>query len=158
MSHFNSWLGRLAIILAVGTTGCGWVSGNAAGAEFFNRLQAARKVPVLSVRSVEVETKKANGQDWDPLGGAPDLYVLVRVNGVEAQTGEALNTFNAFYGNKVGRVEAGDEVNIVVMDSDPFDAHDFVGAVRFTVTQRMIDNGRIDLDFGQVRQLTLDLD
>lgn len=97
------------------------VDGRCEGA--FGRVYEIRDI------AVQVSTTNASGEAWDALGGAPDLFVQVIVDGsVVATTGVANDSFSASFGGPFrATLLAGSSLILQVVDEDVAD-HDSVFA------------------------------
>ncbi|MFO0968913.1 MAG: C2 domain-containing protein [Gemmataceae bacterium] len=105
------------------------------------------------IKKVEVKKTKADGSSWDPMNGAPDLYVTVRNNtdksGKTYSTKVKDDTFVAEFNEPTTvRFKKGEQLHFEVMDKDPVGS-DEVGAIN--VNTGKISEGGIRLEnFGQV--------
>jgi hypothetical protein len=116
-----------------------------------------RAEAVLFVGSVEVMPTKADGRAWDMgLSGLPDPSVTLinRTSKSRRQTHKVPDTLTAEFNARMATVREGDELYVRVEDID-LQVDDFIGEQRFTVTREMIDKGEWELEFGQVKRLTL---
>jgi len=96
------------------------------------------------VDSVTAPTTDYNRAAWDPGGGAPDLYVEVRVGSATAtptRTAEGLDTFTTrFTGASAMNLRADDLQTLLrfdALDAD-FDAPDFIGACSYTSLEQSV--------------------
>ena len=113
----------------------------------------------LAIGSVEVRTTKEDGKTaWDVGGGAPDLKVSVqrvsKPKGEKHTTATQKDTFKATFNRKALDVDAGDEIEIRVLDED-LNSDDEVGKITLEITAEMLKSGEKELAFGQVNKLRL---
>lgn len=124
------------------------------GLSCFASGQAQAQSLDLIVKSVEVKTTKANGDDWDGDGSAPDLKVEIRIKSASHTTSVRKNTFSAEFNEKTLRVSPGDTIEVRVIDQDlAFD--DPVGSYSKEVTELTLAAGVAIWSFGQVEGLAL---
>ena len=88
----------------------------------FNRIYSFSQI------SVTVATNNPGGSAWDPLGGAPDPQVTVKLNGTQIlQTSVASNTFSASYSEMADQeIVGGSTLEVDVQDSDVGAADDIL--------------------------------
>ncbi len=138
--------GRLALLLALGM-----------GTDVSSvvRAQDASRGGVvdLVLRKVVVETTKANGDSWDPLGGKPDLRVSIACGAKRFRSLVKKDVYAHDFKAKALRVRAGDLVEIAVYDQDAV-VDDEIGRIRVTITaEQMAAGGAGWLLFGRVKEL-----
>jgi hypothetical protein len=112
---------------------------------------------VLVVGTVEVMPTKADGKRWDVgIEGLPDPHVTVvnKTQNVRRTTDVINDTLKAVFNVDTVPVQEGDELYLRVVDVDvQFD--DLIGEHRFRVTREMIEQGEMELKFGQVKRMTI---
>jgi hypothetical protein len=108
--------------------------------------------------SVEVTRSKANGAAWDAANGLPDLQVTLRhkANGESYTTPVQDNTFTATFERNTIEVVEGDTIEITVVDKDAA-SNDLIGTVTHRITAANVRERKLDLPFGQVKSLKLEL-
>jgi hypothetical protein len=108
--------------------------------------------------AVKVSEKNAKGEAWDINNGKPDLQVKIKNlsdNSLkEFVSKEKADTFEATYDVPTVLAMEGQTLQITVLDKDLL-KHDEVGTMKLQVTRELIDKGKTDLKFGQVKSLTL---
>ena len=110
------------------------------------------------VGTVKVHEEDANGDTWDPFGGAPDLRVDVRPGGIFGRTVSTdvrTNAFSATYNQGTISVKRGDIIRIYVYDVDPFGPDDLIGEYTTTITDEHLQNGLTLRGFGRVKSLSI---
>jgi hypothetical protein len=73
---------------------------------------------VAATVMVSVPERKADGNAWDAMGGAPDLLVVLSANGKSVQGPVAQDRFNAEVKLPPLALKKGDTVSVVVVDQD----------------------------------------
>ena len=120
-------------------------------------IQAAEPA-MLVIERVEVRTVKPNGDAWDGGGGAPDLKISVErtstPKGEKHVTAVQKDVFKPIFHCKALEVQAGDEIEIRVLDEDVA-SDDEVGKIKRKITGEMLKNREVDLSFDQVDKLVL---
>ena len=110
--------------------------------------------------SIKVRETKANGSSWDPAGGKPDLRVIIsnERSGKTFVSTLAKDTTAVQFELKapVLDVSDGDILDVLVYDEDLAD-HDIVGISRKAITTGILAKKELDLSFGQVEQLRMEL-
>ena len=88
----------------------------------------------LVVKSVSVESKKANGESWDAGGNKPDLFVEVNLGGSTKTTNTQQDSLIANLNFATGvEIEVGDQLEVTVWDRD-LAANGKVGSTNVLVT------------------------
>lgn len=114
----------------------------------------AKPAADLIIRSVTVQSTKANGKAWDE-SGPPDLKVYVSAGGNSFTTSTIQGTTSATYNKKAIKVEVGDTLEIRVSDGDVFN-DDLIGSYSKTITADTIRAGVVDWSFDRVSSLQLE--
>jgi hypothetical protein len=133
----------------------------AAAVALLPAANACAESAVLVIGSVEVRGTKKDGKTaWDIGGGAPDLIVSVErtsaPKGEKHLTAVRMNTLDATLNSSALDVDAGDEIEIRVLDDD-VSGSDEIGKFSFEVTREFIKSGEARLEFDQVKTLVLRL-
>ena len=110
--------------------------------------------------SIQVQPKKVNGSSWDPAEGKPDIRVIIsnERSGKPSLSVVAKDTLSVTFDHKMPVLEVtdGDILDILVYDEDLAD-HDVIGMSRKVITTGLLAKKQLDLSFGQVEQLHLEL-
>lgn len=128
-------------------------------AEVANANRGDRRHAKVLVQTVQVQSAKANGKKWDsPPYELPDLKVRIRnrTTGQFFQTPVKQECLSATFNSPAMYVGEGDELELSVWDNDiQFD--DLVGTYSMKVTAEMLKVQDLDLSFGQVLSLKIQL-
>jgi hypothetical protein len=114
----------------------------------------------LFLVSLKVKQTKADGSSWDPAGGKPDLRIILtnERSGKTFISTVAKDTYSVKFDLKerVLDVAEGDILGVVVFDEDLID-HDIVGVSTKALTAGILAKKELDLSFGRVEQLHLEI-
>jgi len=110
--------------------------------------------------SIKVHETKANGSSWDPAKGLPDLRVIM----INERSGKVFlspvvkDAYSFVFELKAPALDVadGDILEILVLDEDLVD-HDIIGVSRKAITTGLLAQKEVDLSFGRVEQLRLEL-
>lgn len=125
----------------------------------FVEKRGDRKHAKVFVKTVQVQPTKASGKKWDtPPFELPDLKVRIRnrTTGQFFQTPVKQDCLSATFNLPAMYVGEGDDVEFSVLDNDlQFD--DLIGTYTTKVTAEMLKVQTLDLSFGQVLSLQIEL-
>lgn len=111
------------------------------------------------IKTVQVQPTKADGKKWDAYPfELPDLKVRIRnrTTGQVFQTPVKQDCLKATFNTPAVHVSEGDDIEITVWDNDlQFD--DLVGRYSTKITAEMLKAQDLDLSFGQVLSLQIQL-
>jgi hypothetical protein len=113
------------------------------------------------IKSAKVKNTKADGSAWDPMDGAPDLFVRVRVDDKAAKDFDTKvvkdDAYEATFNTDTNvRFRIGQKVILTVIDKDVA-ANDDCGTYNLITTEPVITKGKLRLEnFGQVMYLDVE--
>ena len=88
-----------------------------------------------------IPERKPNGSPWDALGGLPDPFVLMEIDGQRYQTHSVSNSLNPFWGYTLSpiRINYSSQFQWELLDFDNGTSHDsMIGSAPFGITVDMI--------------------
>lgn len=118
-----------------------------------------KKAMRVFLKKVVVSETNKDGKSWDINDGKPDI--VVRIKNVSDDTikeftsAEKTDTFEATYDVATILVSAGQSLRFVVEDKDVA-ANDTIGDTTLKITSEMLKKGRVTLEFGLVKHLSLE--
>lgn len=118
-----------------------------------------KKTVRVHLMAVKVSETNAKGEAWDINKGKPDIQVKIKNlsdNSLkEFVSKEKSDTFEATYNVPTVLAMEGQTLQIQVLDKDLVQ-HDEIGTMKVQVTRELIDKGKTELKFQQVKSLTLE--
>ena len=112
-----------------------------------------RKVS-LYVRSIRVANTVSGGSAWDR-GSDADIRLTIKVDGTAYRARKTDDKNSVTSDQKAGEVSVRDQIEIDVNDADLY-YNDLIGKAPHKITADDLQNGSINLKFGNVESLQLD--
>ena len=122
--------------------------------------EAAAADKTIQVGTVTVFATKSNGAAWDVGGGAPDIFVQIRVKkafGSRKSTSVKKNTYSATFSQNTVKIRVGQAIEIKVWDKD-FASDDIIGSATYVIDAATFNRGSVTFrSFGRVRSMSISL-